>query len=1017
MEKLTKLGIERSRFTLFVMFAMLVLGLTAYNNLSKREDPSITIRTAVVSASFEGMSPEKAERLIAEPLERIAREVSGVDKISTIISNGEVQLNLDIYKTISNEDMRMAFQQIRNKMSDAHLQLPEGTDGPYVNTNYGDVAIATVAVTGDGFDYTELRESSRSLRKYLYGVKGIGKIDLLGVQEERVWLEFDSRKLNTVGDYIPQIINDLRQQNIISSAGELDANGTSIQLEVNGEIKKIENITDVVIKLPDSDTYIRLGDVLTVRKGIVNPKVTPAFFNGKPAVVLSIQMQKGGDVQVIGKALKQAVASLERKQAIGIEYSFSTYQEKNVTRSIDNAINNVLQTAGVVLLVLMVFLGVRSAFIVACIVPFSAMFSIIFMGQMGIELQMVSIAAIIISMGLLVDNGLVIVEDIQRQIMEGKVPLLAAQHASKQFSVPLAIASITTVAAFLPLFMIKGPDGEYGFSLGAVVALMLVGSWLTSVYILPALCVWLAKNTESIVEKPPSWAVRVYRQLVSKTLSYSLLVIIGAYGLVVISGSFFGDVKSQQFPMSERAQYLVYLDMPKGASITETEKVTLAVERWISNREINPEIVNTTAYVGSGGPRFYLSLNPADTNPSAAFILVNTKDYPSTAIAVKRAQQYLLLNHPEARFKVKQLSLGGAESGIVEIKISGSQANRLRQFSKTVESQFNKAPGIIQNENNWGNKQLKLTINVAQDKVRNYGITSQDVSSALYSYFNGRQISEFRQGTDSMPIMIRATANSRDSIEDLESLTLAINGRTVVLENIASLEESFENSQLRRENQKRMIKITAKSETLSAQQLLDFIQPTLDGLDLPENYAIKIGGELKDAGETNEMLASGIVPALLLMFAVIMFQFNSLRRVLITFSIVPFIIIGVPVALLIANQPLSFFGTLGMIALVGIIINNAIVLIDQIDIERTTLDLRNAIIEASVKRVTPIMLATLTTVVGLVPMALLGGAMFEPMATLMIGGLFFASIISIFFVPSLFFLLFKNDKTKLKQKV
>lgn len=1012
MEKLTKLGIERSRFTLFFMAALILIGLSAYNKLSKREDPSITIRTAVVSASFEGMSPEKIERLIAEPLERIARQVNEVDDIDTLISNGEVQLNLTIYKTLPSKKLAGVFQEIRNKMLDAHLQLPEGTDGPYVNTNYGDVAIATVAVTGDGFNYTELKESSRALRKHIYGVKGIGKVELLGVQEERVWLEFDSRKLSAIGNYLPQIINDLKQQNVISSAGELNAQGSAISIEVNGELKSIESIADVVTKLPNSETYIRLGDILEVRRGIVEPKETPVFFNGKPAIALNVQMRTGGDIQVIGRNLKEAVKNFENKQPIGIEYSFSTYQEEKVTAAINNALVNVLQTAAVVLIVLMLFLGIKPALIVACIVPFAVMFSLIAMQNIGIEIQIVSIAAVIISLGLLVDNGLVIVEDIQRQIKQGILPEKAARAASRQFSLPLAIASITTVAAFLPLFLIDGTDGEYGFSLGAVVALMLIGSWLTAIYILPALCVWFAKNTTDNKEPKPSFIVSIYSKLINKTISYSFIVIAVAYGLVIFSSSFFGDLRSEMFPMSARSQYLIYMDMPKGTHISKTELVALKVERWLSDKSINPEVLNTTTYVGDGGPRFYLALNPADTNPSSAFILINTNNYPGTVRAVKRAQQYLLEQHPEARFKVKQLSLGGAESGIVNIEVTGPEISRLLAISNTIEGKFYQASNIVQNENNWGNKQLKVTMNIAQDKARNYGITSKDVSSALHSYFNGNQITEFRQGTDAYPIMIRAKEDSRDSIEDLESLTLAINGKTVALENIANFDPSFELTQMRRKNQQRNIMISAKSASLTAQELLNFIQPTLNELDLTGGYEIEISGEVKDSGEVNEMLANGMIPALLLMLGAIIFQFNSLRRVAIIFLTIPFIIIGSPFALLLANQPLSFFGTLGMISLAGIIINNAIVLIDQIDIDRKTLALKQAIIEASIKRVSPILLTTLTTVIGLAPMAISGGAMFEPMATLMIGGLLLASIISVFFVPSMYFIFFRKNSTQ-----
>ena len=597
----------------------------------------------------------------------------------------------------------------------------------------------------------------------------------------------------------------------------------------------------------------------------------------------------------------------------------------------------------------------------------------------------------------------------KRQIAHGEDPKQAAFASSKQFAVPLAIASITTVAAFLPLFLVDGTDGEYGFSLGAVVGLMLIGSWVSALYFLPSLCVWLLKKQPQNKQSNFSAAVfGTYRNLLTKWLPSSAFVVIAAYGVVVLASTLFGQLKNEMFPMSSRAQYLIYMDMPKGNSIADTQQMALKVERWLSDDTQNPEVKNTTTYVGDGGPRFYLALNPADTDPASAFILVNTFDYPGTVAASKRAGRYLLENFPEARFKIKQLSMGGGESGIVDIKITGKGIDKLMSLSEKIEGAFAKAPGILQNENDWGNRRLKIVANIAQDKARNYGVTSQQVSNALNEYLSGIQVSEYRQEENMIPIMFRAMEKDRDSLADLDSITLSVAGKTIPLANLATMEPVFELSQLRRENQLRSIKISAKSHELTAGELLAFVQPELDALDLSGGYKLEIAGEVKDSAEVNEKLGAGMIPALLVMIGAIMFQFNSFRRVAIIFLTIPFIIIGSPIALLVTGEPLSFFGTLGMISLAGIIINNAIVLIDQIDIERRSRELKDAIVEASVSRVSPIMLTTLTTVIGLVPMSLNGGPLFESMATLMIGGLLVASVISVFFVPSAYYLLFKN---------
>ncbi|PIE82968.1 MAG: hypothetical protein CSA09_04035 [Candidatus Contendobacter odensis] len=1017
MEVLTRFGIDKSRFTIFMMLVVILMGVSVYFNLSKREDPAITIRTVMVSAMYPGMSPERVEDLIVDPIERKAREISEVEDIRSLVSTGNAMVSLELSESIPTAQLTQVKQTIRNKMSEVTGELPEGTSGPYVNTDYGDVVIASIAVTGDGYSYAELKASATALRKKLYTVKGIGKVLLFGEQKERIWLDIDSRKLATVGVQLSQLINDLRAQNIILPSGNIDVSGTTLNLEVNGDFANVTDIENLLTHVQDSNTLIPLRDLLTVRRGYEEPHKTPIYFNGKPAIVLGVQMSDGQDIQVLGKNLQAAVAEFEPTQPLGISYDYSTYQETDVTKSINDALSNVIQTIAVVLLVLVIFLGIRPALIVACIVPFTVMFALIAMGYMNIELHVVSIAAVIIALGLLVDNGLVIVEDIQGQMNNGVDTRTAALNASKQFGVPLAVASITTVAAFLPLLLMEGTSGEYAFSLGAVVGLMLLGSWGTALYFLPALCVWFAKPKTKKSGEKPSLLVRMYGVIVRKALSIPVLVTLISFGLTAAGLSQFANVKQEMFPISARAQFLIYMDLPKGTSISKTEEVALEIEKWLSDKTINPEIKNTTTYVGDGGPRFYLALSPADQTPSSAFVLVNTNDFEGALAASNRARQHLYKNHPEARFKVKHLSMGGAESGIIELKISGPDANQLLAIAAQLEAKFAEIPNIIQNENDWGNKVLKSVVNIAQDKAREHGVTSQDLSKALDAYISGATVSTFREGEKAIPIVLRGVKSSRDSLEDLAGLTIPVNGKLVSLNQVAELIPTYDVSQMRRENQQRTITVSAKSTDLSAYEMLSFIQPTLDNLDWSSGYSYAIGGEIKNSKESNEMLASGMGVALVVMLTALIFQFNSARRVVLIFMTIPLVMIGSPLALLLTGQPLSFFATLGLISLAGIIINNAIVLIDQIDLEMQHLTLLEAIISAAEKRVTPIMLTTLTTVMGLIPMAISGGALFEPMAILMIGGISLASVISLFFVPSVFLLFFRFEHKQMEKAV
>ena len=1015
MNFLTALGLNKSRLTILVMIGLIIQGLLTYSSIPKRENPAITIRNAVVSAQFPGMSPERIEDLIVVPIERKAREIGEIEDITTLITTGSTVINLIVYDNVAKEDLEGVFQDIRNRMEDVKSELPDGTKGPFVNTNYGDVAVATIAVTGEGFSYSEIKDAADDLRTNLYTVNGISKVNLFGDQEERIWLEIDSRKLAAIGVQLPQVLSDLQNQNVILPAGQLDAGGTTLILEANGDLGSVDDIGNILTKVQGLSGFVRLKDLMNVRRGYVDPKNKPVYFNGKPSIVVSVEMVKTEDIQKIGKVLQDTVPIFEQSQPIGISYEFSTFQETNVTTSINNALSNVAQTFAVVVIVMLIFLGLRPALIIACIVPFTVMFALMGMSYLDIELQQISIAAVIISLGLLVDNGLVVVEDIQNRISRGEKAREAALASGRQFFTPLGVASITTVSAFTPMLILDGVEGEFAFSLGAVVGVMLLGSWLTAMYILPALAVWFSKQKIKTSDEA-SMLVRIYGIIVDKSLILSPLIILGAYAAVMGSASLFSSTKSEMFPLAERAEFLVYLDMPKGTSLSRTQEEALNVEKWLLDETTNPEVSNTTVFVGDGGPRFYLALNPADTNPASAFIVINTKSFEGALTASKRTQRYLIENHPAARSKVKRLSMGGGESGIVEIKITGPDAEKLLGYSKIVETAFANIPGIVQNENDWGNKSLKMVINIAQDKARELGITSEDISNVMDTFFSGTSYSTYREGKESIPIVVRADKNFRDSLEDLANLSISANGQLIALDQVATFEPKLEYSQLRRENQVRQIKISAKSEFLAANQVVEKISPVIEAMDIESGYKVHVGGETENSSDVNELLLGGVPLGLTIMLLALIFQFNSARRVLLTFMTIPLIIIGAPIALLVTGQPLSFFAILGMISLAGIIINNAIVLIDQIDIERETLALREAIVEAAKKRVTPIMLTSLTTVLGLMPMAIAGGALFEPMAALMIGGLAFSSLLTLFFVPGGYFLLFGGYKGKIKIK-
>ncbi|MEM8837345.1 MAG: efflux RND transporter permease subunit, partial [Pseudomonadota bacterium] len=948
----------------------------------------------------------RVEELIAIPIERKIREIGEVEDIEAILTTGQALIYVDLYDTIYGEDIETAWEDLRNKMAAVQSELPDGTSEVAVNTDYGDVAIATIAMTGDGFSLAELEDVAEDLRTRLFRVDGVTKVSFFGVQDERVWMEVDIRKLAAVGVQLEQLLADLQDQNVILPAGEIDAEGTKIVLEANGDLRSLREIGNVLTKVSGLEGFVRLSDLIEVRRGYVDPKEKPVFFNGEPAIIASIEMSPDSDIQDLGGRLNTALTEFENRQPIGIALNTSTFQETVVTDSVSNALENVGQTFVVVFIVMLLFLGLRSAIVIACIVPFTICFALAAMGFIGIDVEQVSIAAVIISLGLLVDNGLVVVEDIGNRINAGMEPEEAAKSAGSQFVVPLGVASITTISAFIPMLLMDGVEGEFSFSLGAVVSSMLLGSWITALYILPYLCAKILKRDEN-AGKAESLPKRLYGGVLRVILPFGLPIMIVAFGGVAWSANQFSLLKSEMFPFSERADFLVYMDLPKDAAISETERMALRVQDWLGDSEINPDVINSTVYVGDGGPRFNLGLDPADPDPASAFFHVNVTSLEAANDMAVRARRVFTETFPEARFRVTRLPQGGSESGIIDVEISGPDADTLMDAAAKLEEAFDTLPAVVKNESDWGNKVIKVVVDIAQDKARDFGVTSRDISGVMEAYFSGTEYSTYREGDEQIPIVLRATLSGRDSIEDMANLTISTGGELISVDQVASFTPKLEFSEIVRENQVRRIVISGKSAALSAQETLARIQPTIDALNLGPDYEIAIAGELEDSADVNEQMGGNMPIALGLMLAALVFQFNSIRRAFATFLTIPLIIIGAPYGMLLLSQPFSFFALLGLMSLMGIIINNAIVLINQIDIESETLPMDEAIISAAKQRAKPILLTSLTTIFGLVPMALTGGALFEPMATMMIGGLAVASPLSLFVVPPLCYLLLR----------
>ena len=1013
---LTRLALDNSRITVSAVLIIVAVGLTTYLSYPSAEDPTITIREASVTAYFPGMSPERVEDLITEPLEAAMREIAEIDEIRSTSKTGSVKLKLKVHDRVT--DLDPVFQDIRNKADDVKPDLPEGTSGPFVDDEGGLTAIATVALWADGFSMAEMRDVGRDIRDKLYTLDGIRKVQILGEQEERIYLEMTLTKLAQLGVSPQEVFGGLAQQNIIQPGGEIVADGRSVLLEPSGNLESVDEIRKVVFRIPETNRVLRLDEIVTIRRDLVDPPEFPAFYNDHPAIILSVSTVEGTNNVEFGSRLTALLDDLEQELPIGYVLDYATYQPELIAAAVESAVSNVYQTLGIVLAVVMLFLGIRTGLIVGSFVPLTMLLGVIIMSVLDIELQRMSIAATIIALGLLVDNGIVVAEDIRTRLESGADRLRAAAESGGSLAVPLLTSSLTTIFAFLPMLLTEGSAGEYVISLAQVVAILLLASWFLSMTVTPAMCAWFMKVPTAAPESPerslePAYGglvYRIYRGILGVFLKWRFLAIGALVGLLVLSVQLLGLVKTEFFPLGDRNQLLVYLDFEAGTDVRETQAGLRKLTAWLADEEANPEITSHVAYVGYGGPRFFLALSPVDPDPHRAFATINTRSSDDVPPLIDRVNGFLDANVPGARADAKRMWFGGTEPGVIKFRLIGPDGDILADRADQLMAAFHDVPGTVGIKHDWENKILKLTIDVDQTRARRAGVTSSDVATALEAAFAGVVISDYREGDKTIPIVFRGEDSLRFSLSGLQRVQVYAPSSEsfVVLGQVATVTGEWRFGRIKRLDQQRTLIVEARNPGLEVPKLLAAMTPTLDALDLPAGYRLEIGGEIADQGEANENLF-GLLPIALAGIVVLLVgQFNSFRKGGVILATIPLILIGGTLGLIVMNAPYGFMVLLGFFSLAGILINNGIVLIDRIEIEekagRAPLD---AVVTACLARLRPILMTTLTTVLGLVPLILFGGALFYGMASVIAFGLVVATLLTLGFVPALYTILFR----------
>jgi multidrug efflux pump subunit AcrB len=802
------------------------------------------------------------------------------------------------------------------------------------------------------------------------------------------------------------------EQNIILPGGAIDTGTVEMVVEPAGNFRSVEDIENVVIKLPKSKKVVYLKDIATVKRAYIDPPQNKAYLNGRPAIILAIeQMEEGVNVLDFSPRVKKRMEEWQNRLPIGYNLDIGHYQADLVADSVNGVAINLLQTLVTVLIVVMLFLGWRTGLIVGSVVPLTMIISLVVMRVMNLELHRITLATMIISLGLLVDNGIVIAEEIGRRMKEGESRKDAAINSGKTLALPLLTSSLTTILAFVPLAIAPNVTGEYLSSMAKVIAITLLTSWVLANCVTPLMCYWFLKPSTLTDDEIKAQYERPLYQKYKGFLTFVLrrrVLFLGAVAAMMVGAVLLmGAVRKQFMPDAERNQFMIYLDVPAGYGSNATDHTVLRFLDWLHDKEANPEIAASIAYVGYGGPRFFQTFGPRAAASNISYLLVTTKDWKSVVPAIKKTREYISENLPEANGRVKKFWLGANETGLVEVRISGTQHDLIYALGEQVMAALRDIPGTTDIFNDWENRVTKVVVEVDQPRARRAGVSSQEIADSLNTFFSGMPITDYREEDKVIPVMFRAEGAERNTMDRLRTVDVysSVNQVNVPLMQVAELKGVTEYSLIMRRNLLPTVTIEAKHAWLQAAELEEALKPALEKImrDLPPGHFWEFGGESENSTKAQNALSIFLPHALGAMFLLMVWQFNSYAKPVIIFITIPLVLIGAAPGMLITGAFFGFMAILGFLSLAGIIINNAIVLLESMQNEIDAgAKPYTAVITASLTRFKPVIMTTATTILGLFSLMIPPDPMFFAMAVVISFGLAAGTVLTLAVVPVLY---------------
>jgi multidrug efflux pump subunit AcrB len=1002
--------IERRVITLVLTVVMLGAGLVSYQGLSRLEDPEFTIKDALVVTPYPGASAAEVEAEVSDRLEKAVQKMGQLERVVSKSDRGLSTLTVTIKDKYDKSTLPQVWDELRRKVSDAQRELPPGSGSSLVVDDYGDVYGIFIAITGDGYSYAEVKDVVDMLRRELLLVEDVGKIDTFGERTEAIYVELNRDRMSQLGISHDVIINELRQKNVVTDSGRATVGSEFITLNPTGTIKQVEQFESILISSSGSE-QIYLQDVATVRRGYVEPQDHMIRYDGMPAIGLGISTVSGGNVVTMGEALKQRMDELKSQMPIGIEPGPVSVQSDAVDTAIKGFVLSLLEAVGIVIVVLLLFMGLRSGMLIGFVLLLTIAGTFIFLSPMQVALERISLGALIIALGMLVDNAIVVVDGVLVRLQKGEDAKFAAIEVVKQTAIPLFGATIIAILAFAAIGTSDDSTGEFCRSLFQVVLVSLLLSWVTAVTVTPLLCVMFLKKPAqgAAIEDPYSGGFyALYKGLLRVCIRMKALSIIVVIGVFVAALWGFQFVDRSFFPPSTRPQIMVDVWLPQGTHIDETRKLVESVEGYVLNQE---GVTHISSLIGKGGLRFLLTYTPEKLNSAYAQLLVDVDDPVKIDALLVNIESYLQQTYPDVLGYTSKFQLGPGSTGKIQARLSGPDRNVLRELASEVQSILHADANAKAIRTDWRQRVKTVRPIVAEEQANLNGITRADIAHVLMGGFQGERVGVYREGDLLLPIILRAEEAKRSNIESLYNLQIwsrAADAMIPLRQVVSGFETVYEDEIIMRRNRKPTITVFADPIAGPATKLFARVRPQIEAIDLPEGYELEWGGEYEDSGKAQAGLAASIPMFVMAMILITIMLFNSLRQPLIIWLVVPLAVIGVTVGLLSTHQPFGFMSLLGFLSLMGMLIKNAIVLIDEINLQSGEgKDLMSAIIDSGVSRLRPVAMAASTTALGMIP--LLFDAFFVAMAITIIAGLMFATLLTMVVVPVLYATFYKTE--------